>query len=285
MLESRLSIVIRSSAVVKENKRYDLRYFVFDEICEEDVVHGFTTRFGGVSEGNLENMNMSFSRGDAPENVVENYRRIAETLGVEAGSLVLSKQVHGTNVRRVTDKDKGKGIYIEDASEYDAMVTNCRGVTMATIHADCVPVFFVGKGDKGTEAVGLAHSGWKGTLNGICGNVVDNMKAEYDIEPSSIKAVIGPCICKGCFEVRKDTLSEFETKLNSDIFEKYCRRKGAEHWTIDLKGIIKENLLEKGIGIENIKDTGYCTMCDTIFYSHRREKGATGAMAALIALK
>ena len=108
------------------------------------VKHLISTRLGGVSKGDLSTMNLSFSRGDGPENVLENYRRIAKVLDCEVEDMVASDQTHTTNVRQVTEADKGKGILCpRNYSDVDGMITDVPGVVLVTYYADCVPLFFV----------------------------------------------------------------------------------------------------------------------------------------------
>ena len=139
-------------------------YFVFKNLENTGLVrHGFSTRLGGVSEGFLSSMNLSFTRGDDPEKVRENFRRMGTAIGFETKDLVLSDQTHTANVRRVTEADRGKGFDKEkDYTDTDGLITNVPGLMLVTIYADCVPLYFV---DPVHKAIGLSHSGWKGTVH------------------------------------------------------------------------------------------------------------------------
>ncbi len=126
------------------------------------VKHGFSTRLGGISQGEFSTMNFTFTRGDNPEHVKENYRRMAEALQVDERRMVLSWQTHTTNVRVVTEEDAGKGIWRErDYQDVDGLVTNVPGITLVTFFADCVPLYVA---DPVHRAIGLSHSGWRGTV-------------------------------------------------------------------------------------------------------------------------
>ena len=106
------------------------------------VTQGFSTRLGGVSEGDYSSMNVSFTRGDREEAVRENYRRLGEAIGFDCESLVCSDQTHTTNVRVMTEEDRGKGFARpKDYRDVDGMITNVPGLTLATFYADCVPLF------------------------------------------------------------------------------------------------------------------------------------------------
>ena len=86
-------------------------YFTFPAFDElPGIIHGFSSRLGGVSEGFLSSMNLSFSRGDEPERVRENFRRIAASIGFSEKDLVFSMQTHTANVRRVGREDCGRGL-------------------------------------------------------------------------------------------------------------------------------------------------------------------------------
>lgn len=134
-------------------------YFTFPAFDElPGIIHGFSSRLGGVSEGFLSSMNLSFSRGDEPERVRENFRRIAASIGFSEKDLVFSMQTHTANVRRVGREDCGRGLERPVGyCDVDGLVTNEPGVVLATFYADCVPLFFV---DPVHHCIGLSHSGW-----------------------------------------------------------------------------------------------------------------------------
>lgn len=131
----------------------------------DKLFHAFTTREGGCSKGDFSALNFGFTSGDFPGNVLKNYLVLSQKLEVDIKRIVFSKQVHENNVRVVTDKDVSEGIDIKTSKyEYDAMVTNCKNVYLTAFFADCVPLFFY---DPQKNIVGIAHSGWKGTLENI----------------------------------------------------------------------------------------------------------------------
>ena len=148
---------------IQQRQAGELEYLVFPKLEETGAVkHLFTTRTGGVSSGIYATMNLSFSRGDDPLNVMENYRRIGEVLGTDPEHMVASRQTHTTNIHAVTEKDCGNGI--GRASSYediDGLVTDVPGIALVTYYADCVPLYFV---DPVHRAIGLAHSGWRGPI-------------------------------------------------------------------------------------------------------------------------
>ena len=149
-------------------------YLTYNSLSEIKFInHAFSTRLGGVSEGEFTSMNLAFNRGDNPESVTENYKRICKSAGFDFDSLTASAQDHNTFVRAVTSADRGVGIYKpRDLQSVDALITNEKGVTLVTYYADCTPLFFV---DTKNKAIGLAHAGWRGTVGRIGEKVVRKM--------------------------------------------------------------------------------------------------------------
>ncbi len=231
------------------------------------VEHAFSTRDFG---------NLGLHVGDIKENVVANRRLFAESLDIDSNRLVSAKQVHGNNVVRVTLDDLGKGStdYEKSIENTDALITNAPGLPLFAFYADCVPVFIV---DPIKEAIGIIHSGWKGTLNNIAANTIDAFIKEFNSKPQDLIAVIGPYICKACYEVSNDIIEKF--KGFGYIEETYN-----ENNHLDLGNIINKQLLNKGLN--KIEKAEYCTSCDLdMFYSHRKECGKTGRMAGIIMIK
>ena len=160
------------------------------------VGHCFSTRYGGVSEGFLGSMNLSFSRGDKKENVEENFRRITSVLGKSTKDLVFTDQTHTTNVRKVTAEDAGCGIVKDRGyTDIDGLITDEPGLVLATFYADCVPLYFV---DPVHRAIGLSHSGWRGTAGRMGAVTLAAMEREYGTKPQDVICAIGPSICQEC---------------------------------------------------------------------------------------
>ena len=151
---------------------------------EKELVHGFSTRIGGVSKDHLSSMNLSFTRGDDRENVLENHRRFAGALEYDETKLVFSDQVHLTRFHKVTQKDCGKGIIREsDIRQIDGLVTNEPGVPIITFYADCVPLFFY---DPVRKVIAMAHSGWRGTVERIGAKMTAYMEEEFGCRAADI---------------------------------------------------------------------------------------------------
>ncbi|MBS5066038.1 MAG: laccase domain-containing protein, partial [Hungatella hathewayi] len=177
----------QKTEVLRERTAAGVPFLTFPMLDDTGlVIDGFSTRLGGVSEGKFAAMNFTFTRGDNPAHVMENYRRMAEALGVERERMVLSYQTHTTNVRVVTEEDAGKGIVKErDYTDVDGMITNVPGITLVTFYADCVPLYLL---DPANKAIGLSHSGWRGTVNRMGKATMKAMAREYGSRPEDIIA-------------------------------------------------------------------------------------------------
>ena len=248
------------------------------------VRHGFSTRLGGVSKGYYSSMNLSFERGDDPEAVRENFRRMGAAIGVSCEDMVLSKQTHTTNVRIVTEEDRGKGILKErDYTDVDGLITDVPGLVLATFYADCVPLYFV---DPIRKAVGLSHSGWRGTVHKIGKITVQAMADQYGSRPEDIVAIIGPSICQDCYEVSEDVILEFQKYYREDCQSELYYRKENGKYQLNLWRANEIVMEEAGILPENIHTTQWCTCCNPeLLYSHRASKGKRGNLAAFLGLK
>ena len=187
----------------------------------EGIRHAFSTRIGGVSKEHLSSMNLSFSRGDDPANVRENYRRFCEAAGFEVENIVTSDQAHTTKVRYVTKADCGSGVTRDrDFHDIDGMITDEPGVVLATFYADCVPLYFV---DPVHRAIGLSHSGWRGTVHKMGQATLDAMHERFGTEAKDVIAAVGPSICQECYEVSGDVIEEFRAAFPETLHEKlFC---------------------------------------------------------------
>lgn len=259
----------------------DTPFLTYNRLSEIPFIrHAFSTRLGGVSQGEFTSMNLSFGRGDPDENVHENYRRICSAAGFEYKSLTASKQIHETVVRKVTKENAGVGIYRPaDEPSVDALVTIDPDVTLVTYYADCTPVFFV---DLRTHAIGLAHAGWRGTVGEISRKVVEKMRAEFGTNPEDLVCAIGPVIGKCCYEVSGDCAKEFAKLFGKDtpVISKGAKE---DKYMIDLSLANKLILICAGVKEENIVISDLCTQCQSdLLWSHRATGGKRGTMAAFM---
>lgn len=247
-------------------------------------VHGFSTRLGGVSEGIYSSMNLSFTRGDKEEAVRENYNRISTALGFSPEDIVTSDQTHTANVRVITAEDRGNGITKpRPYTDVDGMITNVPGLVLATFYADCVPLYFA---DPVHKAVGLSHSGWRGTAAGIGAVTVKELQKHYGTRPEDIYAAVGPSICQDCYEVSEDVILEFQKTFSRELWKDIFYRKENGKYQLNLWEANRQILLGAGILPEHISMPNLCTCCNPEFlYSHRASQGKRGNLGAFLGIK
>lgn len=258
-----------------------LRFPAFDGLSW--INHAFTTRVGGVSEGEFASMNLGFGRGDKDGNVAENFRLFCEAAGFEAQSLVTGAQDHHVNIRRVGALERGIGIWREkDMESIDGLCTDEPGVTLVIYTADCVPLYFL---DPEHRAIGLAHAGWRGTAAGMAQVMVERMGEEFGTDPQKLLAAIGPSICKTCFEVDEPVAAEFLALPGTEKFVDLPTETDKKYH-VDLWECNRQFLLLAGVPEGNITLGGVCTMCESdLVFSHRRTRGHRGSNCAMLALQ
>lgn len=259
-----------------------LKYPILEK--EGLVEHGISTRLGGVSEGFLGSMNLSYTRGDDPAHVDENYRRIAAAIGVKPEHMVCTHQTHTTNVRIVTREDAGKGVTREkDYTDVDGLITNVPGICLVTFYADCVPLYFV---DPVKKAIGLSHSGWRGTVGKIGKVTVELMQKTYGSDPKDILAAIGPSICQDCYEVSEDVIVKFQKSFEEKYWPELFYQKENGKYQLNLWKANELVFEEAGILKKHIAVTNVCTHCNPdILFSHRTTGNKRGNLSAFLALK
>ena len=241
------------------------------------VKHGFSTRIGGVSEGIYSSMNLSFTRGDDENAVRENYRRMAKALDVREDSFVLAAQTHTTNVHKVTLDNRN-----ENLQDVDGLITDVPGICLVTSYADCVPLYFL---DPVHRAIGLTHSGWRGTVGKIGKETLRKMQVEYGTDPKDVIAAIGPSICQDCYEVSEDVIDKFREAFEHKHWDNLFYQKENRKYQLNLWKANEIILLEAGVQRENIAVTNVCTCCNSeTLYSHRASKGQRGGLAAFMGL-
>ena len=270
---------------MKQNRQGAAEYLTFPLIEETGAVrHLFSTRLGGVSDGIFASMNLSYTRGDEKAAVDENYRRIAGLLGCEPEDIVCSDQTHTTNIRVVEEKDKGKGIIRpKDYTDIDGLITNVPGIVLATFYADCVPLFFI---DTEKKAVGLSHSGWRGTVGRMGQCTIEAMQKAYGTRPEDVIAAIGPSICQDCYEVSEDVADAFYREFHGPGHgEAILLSKGNGKYQLNLWRANQIVLEEAGVLPEKIQVTDICTCCNPAYLFYNSEsQGKRGNLGAFLGL-
>lgn len=244
-----------------------------------DTPHCFTTRLGGVSEGYLSSMNIGTRRGDDPQNVLKNYEILGKAIGFDPKKSVHTKQTHTDIVRLADESLWSAGLYEDDLSDCDALITNTPGTALVIFTADCTPILLH---DPITGAVGAAHAGWRGTASDIGGKTVKAMAEAFGCDPKNIRAAIGPNIGKCCFETDRDVPEAMYALLGEEAAP-YITQKG-EKYHLDLKQI--NACLLRRAGVRSVDISEHCTACTPdLFWSHRKVGSVRGSQGAIIVCK
>ena len=261
-----------NSKTMTLNENKGVPFLTYNRLSQIDFIrHAFSTKHGGVSTGEWTSMNFAFSRGDKPENVIENYKIFSDAVGFDYNSLVTSSQDHNTYVRAVTKNECGIGIWREkDMMSVDALITNEPNVTLVTHYADCTPLFFV---DTVGKAIGLAHAGWRGTVGRIGEEVIKKMTTLYGTNPKDVVVAIGPAISKCCYEVDKDCAENFYNLKDLDN-SKFIFPKNDGKYMIDLLETNRQIVMKAGVKKDNIVLSDLCTKCNSdLLWCHRATNG------------
>ncbi len=240
---------------------------------------GITTREGGVSKGHLSALNLGTRCGDEEAALSENYRRLAEAFGISYEKIVSTNQEHTDRVLRVGTEDAGRGIVRPRFSEgVDGLVTNEPHLPLLAYFADCVPVLFC---DPRARAVGVCHSGWRGTVGKIAAKTAALMQTEFGSKSADIHAVIGPHIGACCFAVDAPVHEEFVKAFPENAG--FSEKRGEKYY-INLSAAVEKTLQDEGL--TKIENMNICTACHSeTFFSHRKTGGKRGCFAAVIAIR
>lgn len=247
---------------------------------QNDINAHFTTRNNGQSQSPYYTNNLAFHVGDNPTNVLKNRESLATLLNIPLNRFTFGAQNHGTTIAHITEKELGAGIHDFESGifETDALYTSLDDVVLATFYADCTPLYFCAPKH---HLIGIAHSGWQGTVKGMMHAFLTHWIDDLKINPSDIFITIGPAISKSAYVVDKTVASAVETFPHFDATPSLTQI-STTHYKFDgqlMNVMMAENL---NIPKENILATSYCTYCDDdLFFSFRRE-GTTGRMIATI---
>ena len=244
------------------------------------LLHGFSTRLGGVSRGDYDALNFrgGGAQPDDPALVRENYRRFCAALGAEPGGLVRSHQVHEDTVRHVTAADAG---FLRPTNyTADALVTGAPGLSLMVFSADCIILLLW---DPVSRSVGAVHAGWRGTALDLPAKTVREMGRLFGARPEDVRVAIGAGIGPCCFETHDDVPDAMRAAFGPGV-EAQIRPRG-EKWTVDLKAMNAWRLEEAGVDPAHIDICPLCTACRTdLYWSHRRTGERRGVQGALIGL-
>ncbi len=257
-----------------------VKALVFKSFMDRGITAAFSTRIGGVSEGHYSSMNLSFNLGDDIEKVRKNFDLFATSLGRSAEDFVHSNQIHEDNIMEIFSSDKGINMAVEpDTEGVDGYISKSKDVVLCTRYADCVPVYFY---DEHTGYIGICHSGWRGTQKNIAGKMLDEF-IKRGSSPENIIIGIGPSICKDCFEVDREVVELFA--VFPYISDYYTYKPERDRYYIDLRGIIKKQLMTKGVLASNVEVSNACTFENgELFFSHRRDGKCRGSQVGVICI-
>lgn len=247
------------------------------------VSHGFAMRFGGVSEGPFWSLNLGWNRPDDKAAIRENYQRLADAAGFSYESMALVSYCHGDGVEVARAGDGGMGF--PGGARYpdcDGLVTCERGVTLTTLHADCMPLFLY---DPVRQAGAMVHAGWRGASLRVGQKAARKMIEAFGCRAENILAGIGPSICEACFEVDAPVMEIFKENFPNVPCIRW--QEDTQKYHVDLWRVMGAQLLDAGLLPEHIMLSGLCTCCGEGFFSYRRDKkaiGETGAMAGFLRL-
>ncbi len=256
----------------------DVTYFASPLLQKTGLIrHCFTARHGGISPAPFNSLNFSAAREKNKGNIIRNYETVAEVFGLDTDNFYIINYAHGFNIFSVDNCENEKGIYNKNMPVCDGLSSNTRGKTIITLHSDCLPLFFL---DTKNRAIALCHAGWKGVYSHITLKAVDFMQEKYGTRPKDILAAIGPSIGPCCFEVRKDVYGCFKNEFGCfAVSEKDGKM------FVDLWKACASDMMAAGIPAKQVNISFICNACDkSTFFSHRRDKGRTGAMMAFMQL-
>lgn len=243
------------------------------------LISGFTTRNGGVSQEAFSSFNLGLHVNDKEHDVIANREKLASMLRFSLDSWIAGEQTHGINVKVVGKEHKGSGARTTASAcrDIDGLVTKENGILLTAFYADCIPLYFF---DPKEEIVGVAHAGWKGTVGEIAKEVISTFqKLGSNLE--DILVTIGPGISQTYYEVDQRIVDFIDIEMQKQVL---IEREN-QRYLLDLKALNREILLKCGILRHNIDITNFCTYRDeSLFFSHRRDKGKTGRMLAFIGL-
>lgn len=272
------------------------------------LVHGFSTRGGGVSElehraakGRSEDaLNLGFTDWDSKQRVIENRRRFCGALGADEMRMVTLRQIH-SDVSHVVEASSFAGDRKQPTG--DALLTRESGLLLAVQTADCIPILLT---DPRTRAIAAIHSGWRGTLNRIAEKTLGRMRMEFGTRPEDVIAALGPGIGGCCYEVGHEVANAFAARFPSapdwfgGSFDSVTAGDNDPNWLpwltmrppghaaeaprvhLDLIAANRAILAAAGVPPGNISASGFCTACRTdLFFSYRRERTTGRLMAAI----
>lgn len=256
-----------------------IHYVAVDFPGMDCSVQGFTTRHEGVSRPPYNSLNLGFNTQDQQANVEGNRSLLARAFGVNQEALVTPRQVHGTDILVIGEPNEDYSHFL--GVEGDAVITNQTGVLIGVCVADCAPILLC---DPEKQVIAVVHAGWKGTASGLVAKAVAGMHSEFGSNPARLRAAIGPCIQKCCYEVDEPVRQAF---LQGGLNWGDCAEPSAAgKWQLDLASANRELLQRAGLANAAIQTSDQCVCCcSEQYFSYRRDKDESGRQMGFIMLK
>lgn len=242
----------------------------------------FSFRTDGTSPAPFSSLNVGYHVGDEATAVSVNRTRCAQAMDSHVEDWVVPAQVHGTQVVQVSSAHRGRGAGPDNLPlpDCDALITDEPGITLVAMAADCVPILFY---DPVHQAIGAAHSGWRGTVGHISRRVLDGLHDAYGTTASTVEVWLGPSIRRCCYEVDTPVAEKVLQEFGPAFL--WPRLDEAGKYMLGVHACIRSDLEAAGVQPARIHDTGICTACRTsMLFSHRAEAGRTGRQLGMIQL-
>lgn len=257
------------------------------------LVHGFSTRVGGVSLPPYDSLNLGEGVGDRPEAVRENHQRLAHALALPDAHFVMVRQVHGSEVMSLTgpvqtgDFPLTAGGYV--LGDADALITDQPETLVGIRTADCVPILMAGLSSSGKLVVAAVHAGWRGTVLRIGARTLSIMQAEFGVELETVRAAIGPCIGGDVYPVGQEVVEGLQRALETapggtagvilPVSPEYSQAVAR----VALAEANRRILQSAGLSADAVEKLERCVLTEaSLFFSHRRDLGRTGRMLNFI---
>ncbi|MCS6824020.1 MAG: peptidoglycan editing factor PgeF [Cytophagaceae bacterium] len=242
---------------------------------QKNILHFVTTKHGGVSKGNYESLNLSYSVEDDPDLVTQNRKILAYSIGLSADRLKIPQQTHSSNIAVVTEKN----IYHE-FDNTDALITSVRNCCIAVLCADCAPILLY---DRHNHVSAVVHAGWRGTVKRIVQAVIAEMQDKFNTRPEYLCAAIGPCISQAAYETGPEVAEQFMSLYgeNTPIVQ-VNKTTGKFH--VDIALANREQLMKSGVSETHIELSNICTYSNHDKFFSARKCKPTGRLAAGIIL-
>jgi YfiH family protein len=232
---------------------------------DENVLLGFTNRWGGVSQRPFADFNLASYVGDKKRDVWRNRNLLVGELGVSEKNIVWMNQMHSDKIQVATKGGEVMGT--------DGLVTDQTKLILMVLVADCIPILFY---DLVKKVVAVVHAGRKGSFKNISRKMIAKLQSEVNSNPADIKVFLGPSIQKTCYEVDQNIIGDFKNKWGN----KYIHKSRY----LDLPLLNQAQLMSAGVLRKNITVSDICTHCDSNYFSYRREE-KTGRFAGVVMLK